>query len=69
VQKVTPVSMARDGRNVFRVEAQLETGSDPRLRPGMEGVAKVTVENRRLAWIWSREIVNWVRLKLWAWTP
>jgi RND family efflux transporter MFP subunit len=69
VQKVTPVSMARDGRNVFRVEAQLETGADPRLRPGMEGVAKVTVENRRLAWIWSREIVNWVRLKLWAWTP
>ena len=69
VQKVTPVSSARDGRNVFRVEAQLETGADPRLRPGMEGVAKVTVENRRLAWIWSREIVNWVRLKLWAWTP
>jgi RND family efflux transporter MFP subunit len=69
VQKVTPVSTARDGRNFFRVEAQLDAGSDLRLRPGMEGVAKVNVENRRLAWIWSREIVNWLRLKLWAWTP
>jgi RND family efflux transporter MFP subunit len=69
VQKVTPVSTARDGKNFFRVEAQLETGADPRLRPGMEGVAKVAVEDRRLAWIWSREIVNWLRLKLWAWTP
>jgi RND family efflux transporter MFP subunit len=69
VEKVTPVSTARDGKNFFRVEAQLETGADPRLRPGMEGVAKVVVEDRRLAWIWSREIVNWLRLKLWAWTP
>ena len=69
VDKVTPVSTARDGRNYFRVEAQLESGPDPGLRPGMEGVAKVAVENRRLAWIWSRELVNWLRLKLWAWTP
>jgi hypothetical protein len=35
----------------------------------MEGVAKVTVDDRLLAWIWTRELANWVRLKLWAWTP
>ena len=69
VQKVTPVSTAREGRNYFRVEAQLETGADPRLRPGMEGVAKVAVDDRRLASIWTRELVDWVRLKAWAWTP
>jgi RND family efflux transporter MFP subunit len=68
VEKVTPVSGVKDGRNSFRVEAQLE-GADLRLRPGMEGVAKVTVDERRLAWIWTREIVNWARLKLWSWTP
>jgi len=69
VQKITPVSTAREGRNYFRVEAQLEAGPDPRLRPGMEGVAKVTVDERHLAWIWTRELVNWLRLKAWAWTP
>lgn len=69
VSKVTPVSTAREGRNYFRVEAQLEPGDAARLRPGMEGVAKVTVDDRLLAWIWTRELGNWLRLKLWAWTP
>ena len=69
VQKITPVSTAREGRNYFRVEAQLEAGPDPRLRPGMEGVAKVSVDERGLAWIWTRETLNWLRLKAWAWTP
>jgi multidrug efflux pump subunit AcrA (membrane-fusion protein) len=69
LQKTTPVSTARDGRNYFRVEAQLETGVDPRLRPGMEGVAKVSVDERRLIWIWTREMANWLKLKAWAWTP
>jgi RND family efflux transporter MFP subunit len=69
LEKVTPVSSAKEGRNAFRVEAQLEGGPDPRLRPGMEGVAKVTVDQRRLAWIWTREIANWARLKAWAWLP
>lgn len=69
LEKVTPVSAAKEGRNYFRVEAQLEAGNDPRLRPGMEGVAKVSVEDRRLLWIWTRELVDWVKLKAWAWTP
>lgn len=69
VEKITPVSTAREGRNYFRVEAQLETGLDPRLRPGMEGVAKVSVDQQLLAWIWTREMANWLRLKAWAWTP
>ena len=69
LEKVTPVSAAKDGRNHFRVEAQLEAGPDPRLRPGMEGVAKIAVDDRHLIWIWTRELLNWVKLKAWAWTP
>lgn len=69
LQKMTPVSAPRDGRNYFRVEAQLESGPDPHLRPGMEGVAKVHVDDRRLIWIWTRELANWLKLKAWAWTP
>ncbi len=38
--QITPVATQQDGRNFFRVEAQLE-GTAPRLRPGMEGVGKV----------------------------
>jgi len=72
VTSIVPVNLAQDGRNVFRVEARLEdeklTGS-PRLRPGMTGVGKIHVEERRLAWIWTRSFADWVRLKAWSWTP
>lgn len=68
VSKVTPVSTAKEGRNYFRVEAQLERTS-PRLRPGMEGVGKITVDRRRLVWIWTHEAIEWIRLKTWSWLP
>ncbi|MFW6076446.1 MAG: HlyD family efflux transporter periplasmic adaptor subunit [Hyphomicrobiales bacterium] len=68
VERVTPVSSAEDGRNFFRVEADLE-GSDPRLRPGMEGIAKTSVDERLLIEIWTRRLVDWVRLFAWKWLP
>ncbi len=68
VERVTPVAAARDGRNYFRVEANLD-GPTPALRPGMEGVAKFDVDRRRLIWIWTHSLVDWVRLWVWAWLP
>jgi RND family efflux transporter MFP subunit len=64
VRRVTPVALAEDGRNRFRVEATLE-GPAPALRPGMQGVAKLSVGERRLAWIWTHGLLDWVRLRLW----
>jgi RND family efflux transporter MFP subunit len=69
VQKVTPVNTSKDGRNYFRVEAQFDTAPGTQLRPGMEGVAKVAVQEQRLIWIWTRNLVNWARLKIWTWLP
>jgi RND family efflux transporter MFP subunit len=69
VTKITPVSVPKEGRNVFRVEAELGARADARLRPGMEGVAKIEIGERRLAWIWTRRMVDWLSLRLWSWTP
>ena len=68
VHQITPVSTAQDGRNFFRVEAQLE-GSAPRLRPGMEGVGKVSVGEERLIWVWTHGFTDWLRLAAWNWMP
>lgn len=68
VEKLTPVSTAREGRNYFRVEARLDRTPE-RLRPGMEGVGKIEVDRRLLVWIWLRPAVDWVRLFLWTWLP
>jgi hypothetical protein len=68
VRRVTPVATVADGSNVFRVEADLAE-LDERVRPGMRGVAKVSIEERRLAAIWTHELVRWLRLRLWSWWP
>jgi hypothetical protein len=66
VRNITPVSTAQEGRNFFRVEAQLD-GADVRLRPGMEGVGKVEAGERKLLWIWTHTFTEWVQLALWRW--
>jgi multidrug resistance efflux pump len=68
VEKLTPVSTAREGRNFFRVEAQLET-TPVQLRPGMEGVGKIAIDRRLLIWIWTHQLTDWLRLFLWSWLP
>jgi len=69
VRSITPASTQEDGRNVFRVEAGLQAGDLVRLRPGMEGVGKVTVGEASLLWVWTHRFVDWLRLAVWNWTP
>jgi len=69
VTKVTPVNSAKEGRNFFRVEAALEARPGRRLRPGMEGVGKIYIDERKLIWIWTHGFTDWVRLWIWSWLP
>jgi multidrug efflux pump subunit AcrA (membrane-fusion protein) len=68
VTQITPVSTPRDGRNYFRVEARLDR-TDPRMRPNMEGVGKVEIDRRRYIWIWTRQVMDSLRLLAWSWLP
>jgi len=69
VTKVTPIATPEDGRNFFRVEGRLAPEHEAALRPGMEGIAKVHAGTRSLAWIWSHDVIEWLRLALWRWSP
>lgn len=68
VRRIAAVSDPADGENRFRVEAQI-TDPPPALRPGLEGVAKITAGRTNLALAWLRG--TWVRLRLlmWRWMP
>lgn len=65
VERINPMAEVVNNRNVFKVRARLlETRQW--MRPGMEGVAKVEIGKRRYVWIWTRKIINWLRMKLWV---
>lgn len=72
LKSVTPVSVVEEGRNYFRAEAQiaeLEGQQGLKLKPNMEGVAKVVVGERSLLWVWTHRFTDWLSLALWQWTP
>lgn len=67
VIRVTPQAELVKQKNVFRVRVRLVDAPEWML-PGLEGIAKIDVEERLLIRIWSRRAVNWVRMKLWQWS-
>ena len=66
VERVTPIASARDARNYFEVEGKFDS-VPASIRPGLVGVAKISSENRSMAWIWTHRFVDWVRLAAWTW--
>ncbi len=68
VEKVANVSETEQGGTAFRVETRLEAPSSY-LRPGMQGIGKVLVGERKLLWIWSRRLIGWFQLWFWSWWP
>ena len=64
VERVNPMAEVVKQKNVFKVRVRL-LELYPWMRPGMEGVAKIDLARRPYAWIWTRKIINWVRMKLW----
>ena len=52
----------------FRVEAALKKSLQG-MRPGMQGIAKIEVGKHSRWWIWTHDLTDWVRLKLWRMWP
>ncbi|WP_185230522.1 efflux RND transporter periplasmic adaptor subunit [Teredinibacter franksiae] len=64
IERITPISELRDGKNYFKLEARLISSTEL-LRPGMTGTGKISIEKRALGWVWFHEAWNWLRLFFW----
>lgn len=64
VERINPVAEVVEQSNVFKVRVRLV--SPPSVfRPGMEGLGKIDIDRRSYGYIWTRRMINWVRMKLW----
>jgi multidrug resistance efflux pump len=64
VVRINPVAEVDEQDNIFKVRVKLLEQPEG-LHPGMEGVAHVEIGKRHYAWIWTRKLINWVRMRLW----
>lgn len=64
VVRIEPVARLENNVNVFRVKAELDRTPDW-LSPGMKGLAKVDVGPRSYGYIWTKDVINWIRMQLW----
>lgn len=68
IDALTPVVRGDEGRRLFRAEASPGAGAEA-LFPGLEGVARIRVDERPYAEIWTRRLRDWLRLQAWRWAP
>ncbi|UCH49240.1 MAG: HlyD family efflux transporter periplasmic adaptor subunit [Betaproteobacteria bacterium] len=65
VTRISPVAAARDGRNFFEVECELDE-SLVSMRPGLHGVARISVDQRPLVWVLTHRLIDWMRIATWS---
>ncbi len=68
VHKVSPVFEENSDGIAYRVEATMKE-NHPALRPGMQGIAKIEIDQRSYAWIYLHELYDALRLWFWSWLP
>lgn len=68
VEKVSPVFEENVDGIAYRVEAAFNEENQA-LRPGMQGIAKISIDQRSYLWIFLHELVNAIRLWGWSWLP
>ncbi|HEY8666022.1 MAG TPA: HlyD family efflux transporter periplasmic adaptor subunit, partial [Tepidisphaeraceae bacterium] len=64
IDRIVPLGDAKEGSNVFTVYGTLEKKSEL-WRPGMIGEARIEVGHRRLVWVWTHRLIDFLRMKLW----
>ena len=64
VERINPVAEVVDQKYAFKVRVRL-LETNERMKPGMEGVAKISIDKRSYAWLWTHKITNWIKMKLW----
>ena len=67
VTRIVPLGEPKEGSNVFKVYGKVDGAQIDYFKPGMVGEAKIETEPRRLIWVWTHRLTDWMRLKFWWW--
>ena len=77
VERIVPTAEVKEGASFFKVFVEFDKNSKdwpkangkpvaPKWYPDMEGEARVEVAPASLGWRWTHRLMDFVRMKLWA---
>jgi len=64
VERIHPIAEVVNSQNVFKVRARL-LEQHAWMRPGMEGIAKISAGKKHYLWMAFHRLTNWLRMTLW----
>ncbi len=68
VERIHPYAITKEQQNGFELRGELtEIPPSITLRPGMEGFAKIKAGKRAILALWTRKVINRLRIFLWTW--
>jgi multidrug resistance efflux pump len=67
VQRITPLAQARDGQQIYEVQASFTQALPEGVRPGLIGQARIDTGYRPLLWQWVRPVADRLALLGWSW--
>ena len=65
LERINPVAEVVDQKNVFKVRVRLKDLPAVLRRPGVTGVARIRIDRRSYGYIYTRKLINWIRMKFW----
>jgi len=65
VTKIAPMAEVTENGNIFVTRAVFDNPLLPWLRPGMNGIGKIEIEERQIAWILTHRTIDFFRLHRW----
>ena len=63
--EIDPAAVTKEQGNMFLIRAHLQETPLSWWRPGMSGVAKISVGDRNVLWILTHRTVDFFRMLLW----
>jgi multidrug resistance efflux pump len=69
INRLTPRVVATEGQTYFVAEASLDGAVTQELQPGMQGVGRIMAGEVSYWRIWTRDLLDWLRLMAWSWRP
>ncbi len=65
LERLEPAAMPKEGKNIFQARCLVDGPPEGWWRPGMSGVCKINVGDRRLIWILTHRTVDFLRMYFW----